>query len=432
MKKLLSMLALFMISLMTISMVSATSLDDNLEIVDVDVNGEDAQIYTASEVDNIADVDHLNGIAVDEGEVLEIEVDLEATATAEDVQIEAEIRGYEYDDYEDLDDRTETFNMRVNGDGTTTRSKNLEITLPNKLEDDRYLLRLSVDDKDSGSLVRYIVLQVEPSEHGIEIADVSFSPGNTVKAGRSLLTTVLLENYGYEDEDDVKVTVSVPELGISATEYVDVVETDSHNVDYEDVPEMFLPIPATAAEGEYQVKVTAKYDHFETVTKTYTINVVANELFQEQTLVLAYAPENQNVATGKTAIYALELDNAGTQSKAYVLEAAAGDWATASVSESLVVLRPGESKVVSVSLSVANDAVVGEHLASVVLKSGSEDLQTVVLKANVLAGDNSGSSLRNGLEIALIVLVVLLVIIGLIIGFSRLRKDDEDDDQAYY
>jgi len=40
-------------------------------------------------------------------------------------------------------------------------------------------------------------------------------------------------------------------------------------------------------------------------------------------------------------------------------------------------------------------------------------------------------NLRNGLEIALIVLVVLLVIIGLIVGFSRLKKDDEEE-QTYY
>ena len=67
------------------------------------------------------------------------------------------------------------------------------------------------------------------------------------------------------------------------------------------------------------------------------------------------------------------------------------------------------------------------------MKSGSETLETVALKASVVPGQaNSNLSLRNGLEIALIVLVVLLVVIGLIIGFSRLRKDDEGEEQTYY
>jgi len=57
--------------------------------------------------------------------------------------------------------------------------------------------------------------------------------------------------------------------------------------------------------------------------------------------------------------------------------------------------------------------------------------ETVTLTANVVEGNGSNFNLRGGLEIALIVLVVLLVIIGLIVGFSRLRKDDEEE-QTYY
>ena len=85
-------------------------------------------------------------------------------------------------------------------------------------------------------------------------------------------------------------------------------------------------------------------------------------------------------------------------------------------------------------VTVAKNAAVGAHTASLSVKSGDEVLQTVTLNANVVAGQSdSGSALglRNGLEIALIILVVLLVIIGLIIGFSRLRKDD-DEEQTYY
>jgi len=284
------------------------------------------------------------------------------------------------------------------------------------------------------------MLAVEPSRHGVDIKDVSFSPGNTVKAGRSLLATVLLENFGDKTEKDVKVTVAVPELGVSATEYVDVVQTDNHNIDYEDVPEMFLPIPATAKEGEYTVVVTVKYDDLrETVTEAFPISVLANELFQEKSnaakLVLAIGPENQNVAAGKTATYAIALTNAGVTSKAYTLEAATGSWATATLSDSLVVLEAGKNQVVYLDVAVNAGTDAGEHVASLVIKSGNEALQTVTVKANVVAGDNSVAgnfSLRNGLEIALIVLVVLLVIIGLIIGFSRLRKDDEEEEKTYY
>ena len=43
------------------------------------------------------------------------------------------------------------------------------------------------------------------------------------------------------------------------------------------------------------------------------------------------------------------------------------------------------------------------------------------------------AELKDSLQVALIVLVVLLVIFGLIIGFSRLnKKDNEDDEETYY
>ena len=431
MKKLMSVMALFVIGLLAISMVSA-SVSDSLQVTEVDINGQDNfQFYTKEQVD-ASNVDNLNSVAVDEGETLEISVELEASADLENIQIEAELYGYEYDDYEDLEDETHTFDMEVSGTGTTSRVKDLEIKLPNKLEKDRYLLKISVDAQDITPLVNYVVLQIEPNRHGLDIADVVFSPGNTVKAGRSLLTTVLLQNYGAKDENDVKVTVAIPELGISATEFVDDVNTDNNNIDYEDVPEMFLPIPATAAEGDYVVEVTIKYDEYETVTKTYNLHVLANEMFQtSDKLVLAVGPESQTVAAGKTATYAIALTNEGTTSKAYVLEAVTGDWATASLSDSLVVLSAGQNKIVYVDVAVAGNAVEGAHVASVAVKSGEEVLQAISLNADVVAGADD-FNLRNGLEVALIVLVVLLVIVGLIIGFSRLKQDDEDEEQTYY
>ena len=153
-------------------------------------------------------------------------------------------------------------------------------------------------------------------------------------------------------------------------------------------------------------------------------------------LVLMVGPEVQNVAAGATAKYGVALSNEGTSSKAFTLETAASS-GTVSVSENLVVLGAGQSKVVYVSFAPAANSPVGEQLVSVNIKSGSEKLETIAFKANVLAPlktADSGSefSLRNGLEIALIVLVVLLVIIFLIVGFSRLRKDDEEEEQTYY
>lgn len=439
MRKLLMVLTLLMLSVLGLSLAAAVSLETPLKITAVEVDGQDVpKIFTQKDIDNAVSIADLEGVAVEEGADIEIEVSLEATATVKDIEVEAEIRGFEFrKEIKDTSDRTDIFDMEVKAPGKTTKKKTLQVTFPRELEKDRYLLRLTVDDKDSAALIRYVVLQIEPPRHNIAIADVSFSPGMTIKAGRSLLATVLLENFGEKDEKDVKVMVSIPDLGVKAIEVVDEVETDDHNFDFEDVPEMFLPIPATAKAGEYDVEVKVDYhDLRKTVTKTFTIEVTPNELFapvNEDKLVLAYEPQSQSLALGTSGRYGIALTNAGRQSKAYALEVITGGWATAKVSENLVVLEPGKNAVVYVELMPTAQAAPGDHLASVLIKSAAgETLQTIPLKATMAAPASPRTGLRDALEIALIVLVVLLVIIGLIIGFARLRRDEPEEEKTYY
>jgi len=422
MRKILNVLSvLFVLSLLTLPLVSALGEGTDLTLGTIRVNGDEID-YAAGEY-----------LAVEEGQTLDIRVGIQTgSLDVKDIEVEAEIRGYEYSDYENLQDNTHLFDLQAG----TTKYVDLSVALPYKLEKEEYWLRISVLDQNTARIEKNIRLAVEPARNAIEISDVVLSPGTTIKAGRSLLATVQFENYGDKTQKDVKVTVEAPALGVSASEFVDVVETDNNNVEFEDVPEMFLPIPANAAAGEYDVKVTAKYDHYETVSKTFTIKVLANEMYQvSDKLVLAVGPESQVVMAGKTATYAIALTNAGTTSKAYFVEAMAGsEWATMKVSDSLVVLEPGKNKIVYVDAQVSATADAGEHVASVTIKSGNDVLQTLALKANVAPSTEAGSSisLRNGLEIALIILVVVLVIVGLIIGFSRLRKDDEVEGKNYY
>ena len=421
MKKLLSLFMLFVVTALMTSSVSALD-NSNLDWKEFELNGHHF------------DADEEFVLAVKEGGVLNVEVGVVADTGANDIEVDARISGFEYAHHEGkLYDVTELFNIQPG----TTKFVDLELELPKKLEKDEYWLRLRIMQKNGPTLEKEVKLSIEPSRHGVDIADVVFSPGNSVKAGRSLLTTVLLENFGDKDEKDVKVSVAVPALGISATEFVDRVETSDHNVDYEDVPEMFLPIPANAAEGDYQVVVTVDFDSFShVVTQTHMIHVTGNEMFQQSDkLVLAVGPEVQAVAQGTSATYGVALTNAGHRSQAYTIQVATGDWATASVSDNLVVLEPGKNQVVYVDVNAAENAPAGEHMVSVTINAGGEALETVTLRAAVTENDASGSSgtsLRNGLEIALIVLVVLLVIIGLIIGFSRLRKDEDEEEQTYY
>lgn len=411
----------------------------NVVATDGSVVGEDIvdeEGRTTSALDNDAVVDNddtlVRSVSVEEGQTVDVEVILKTGSVAlKDVQVEARVKGYEYERYEALRDSTDLFDVSAN----SQKRANLQVDLPTRLEKKEYWLHVTIDTDNEQSVEQIVKLNIEPVRHGVDIEDVFFSPGNTVKAGRSLLATVVLENFGDKDQEDVKVTVSIPTLGVSATEFVDNLDTDNHNVNSEDVSEMFLPIPANAEAGTYDVVVTAEYDRFRETSQTFPIQVLANELYQqgdEETLVLAVGPETQTLAQGKTARYAVALTNGGTKSRAYLLSAAAGSWATVSLSESLVVLESGKNKVVYVDVTAAPDAVQGTQTVALSISANGDVLETVSLGATVVPGQPAQQlSLRNGLEIALIVLVVVLVIIGLIIGFSRMRKD-EGEEKAYY
>ena len=417
-------MALFVISLLTVSMVSAASEPSTL--------GDLTAGYVEVEVN-----DEENGgspLTVERGEELEVEVtfDHQGMVDAKNIEVEAQLLGYDEEDVED------SAVVKKVTHGTQGTDVTLKLTVPNDFAYGNATLRVRVSGgANEADLTVDYALYVESQTHSVKIADVSFSPGLTVKAGhQTLLTTVLVENVGDNPEEDVKVTVAVPALGLSASEYLDEVKAD----DKEDVDEMFLNIPYDTKAGEYEVKVTVQYDDLEeSVTETYTLKVVENDLILKDLpqksgkTVLAAGPEMQTVAAGKTATYAVALTNDGSASKAYAVEAATGDWATASVSEKLVVLEPGKSAVVYVDLTAADDATAGEHLASLTVKSGSDVLAVETLKAAVTAPAKADSetSLRNGLEIALVVLVVLLVLLGLVIGFSRLRKDDDGEEKYY-
>ena len=129
------------------------------------------------------------------------------------------------------------------------------------------------------------------------------------------------------------------------------------------------------------------------------------------------------------------MTNTGSASKTYSIEAITGTWADVKVSPSIVVMNPGETKIVYVTVAANEDASEGIQTFGVAVKSGETILKEITLRANVLEGSSGWDKAKRGLEVALVVLVVLLVIIGLIIGFNRLKGDEDDEDmkeETYY
>ncbi len=393
---------------------------------------------------NDVDLDDSNRKKIEKTDELEILVAFEVASVVEDFQISAELTGYDKKDKSLLQDSSSVFDV----DAGVSDDVTLNIELPVRMEAGNYNLKITVDSTEDRETFYFPVKLVSPGSL-VSIRDVILSPSNGVKAGRALLVTVRVQNRGDSDEDDVKVTFSIPELGISASDYIGEIKADEDddNKDSKSSEELYLRIPSCVEEGTYEAIVEVEYDDGdEVIEETFDVDVLADETCEADLVdvddkaptvtktVITVGPESQDVAKGAGGvIYPVTITNAGS-AKTYVISVTGGDWGTFRVSPTNVLtVSKDETKTAYVYAAANKNAVAGEQVFGVAIMSGDKTVEEVTLKANVVEGSAS-VDLKRALEIGLIVLVVILVILGLIIGFSKLKGSDEDkgEGESYY
>ena len=410
-KKLLCMLSVFIIGVLMSSVALAAVAVDFVK-----VNGDDVKESATNFV-----------LDVDRGDDLDVKVRLSSDKDLKDVQIEAVLRGIDSDD--SVDDVTDTFDMKTN----ISYTKTLTLPLIQKIDQDKYKLRIRISDRDSATVEKTYELDIGTKRHEVEVKDVVLSPDKEVKAGRALLATIRVRNRGEKQEDGVKVVVSVPKLGVSAADFIDELEKEGDNDDQATTEEMFLRIPEDAETGEYDVVVDVYFDDGDKKNTYRTSIFVEGEEAgampkAEDKTIITVAADKQSAAKGLEAAYPIALTNAGAASKTYTVKADGAASLGLRVSQTVLLLEPGESKVFTVYASAKSDAAAGEQMFTVTISSGDKALKQLPLSISVQESKASGASkVKRGLEVGLVVLVILLVIIGLIIGFSKLRGDEEED-----
>jgi len=424
MKKIFSLLTVFLIGVL----MSATALAA-ITIGDVKVNGD--IIADSTDASNFV-------LDVERGDDLKIKVTIKADPSdVDDVQIEAVLRGI--DSRVRVEDVSDVFDASAN----VTYIKKLTLPLIEKIDQDGYLLRIRVSDRNSATVEKTYELRIDTKRHDVEVRDVVLSPNTEVKAGRALLATVRVRNRGEKDEDGVKVVVSVPGLGVSAADFIDELEKEDDDDDQATTEEMFLRIPEDAETGEYEVVVEVYYDDGDKknsyVTSIFVLGTdrVMEKPKADEKTIITIAADKQNVVQGGAEVaYPIALTNAGASSKTYTVQADGAAWANLRVSPNVLVIGAGGSKAATVYVSANENAPVGDQTFTATISSGEKVLKQLPLSVSVQEGKASGTTkLKRGLEVGLVILVILLVIIGLIIGFSKLRGEEEaeeGEEKTYY
>jgi len=242
------------------------------------------------EIDGVTiDPDQTNRLDILRDDEFEVRITFTVLQDLDDVEFEIAIFGYEYNDVE----RIVGHIPNADYDANITYVKRVHLSLPDEVDEDDYKLRIIVADRYSNVLIRNYNLKIDVERHKLKIEDVLLFPSSHIEAGRALLATVRVENKGERTEDDVRVEVSIPELGISGADYIDEIDPN----DEEETEEIFMPVPVCAQSGTYLLEVLVSYDEdSEYERTTIPIQVIASDRCVEEeeegsiVVVIAEAP----------------------------------------------------------------------------------------------------------------------------------------------
>lgn len=414
----------------TVAVSGAPSIGNNVpvSVEEVSVDGSDIS------------VSELNALNLERGNDFVVKVTLKALDNVKDVELRAFVTGFEFGRSEPISDSVSPFDAEKG----VTYVKTLRLKLPERLAEDTYRIRLVVAGRDNDEITQNFRIKVTPTDHEVVIRDFSISPEDTVQAGRAILATVRVKNLGDRTEKDVKVRVSIPELGVTATpDFIDELKSEESATS----EEFFLRVDQCARPGTYDVKAEIAFeqgDKVATAKKQITVTKGPCEApagaasVSAKGVKIAYNAEPQNVQAGGAAVaYPLTIINDGTETKSYSVSVSGADWATVRLSPSnMVTVKPGDSQAVFAFVSAKRGTAAGSQAFSVRVKDQAGDvLKDISLSANVVGSAGVGTgSLVQLLQLGLIALIVVLVVVGVVVAFRRMKGPGQGEEgaQTYY
>ncbi len=372
------------------------------------------------------------------GETLDLYVCVEALSDVRDAQIYADITGYDYakDDPTKIHDMTDTFDLMAGH----SDCYDLNLEVPTNIDKDYFKLRIRSDDRNGTSVDKTYQLYLKGIDRrsAIEVKDVTLDP-ETLIAGRALTGKVKVKNLWDSTIKDLKVTISIPELNVKASEYMEEIDADQSKT----FEELLLRVPECTKAGTYDVTVLVEFDEYRETEVTESITVKSSDTCgavatgttaNNEGKTLVTVPNMQEVSQGTSMVYPIVIANNGVTSQTYTLSVSgASTWSTARIDPSSVVVVPsGQSKTVYLYVSTNTNAELGDKVFTLSIESGSDSKNVpLVAKITKSTASNDWSSFRKALEVGLIILVIILIIVGLIIAFGKM-KDNKKDTEPYY
>lgn len=377
----------------------------------------------------LMDTVSLNGIEVSDvdtlqvlnGGSLQVQLKMTASQSMDDARIRVSIDGYEHSI---LDDSTDIFAVEAG----KTYVKSLNINLPADMDSQEdYVLRIVGANDLSGITYKEVTLYVDTQRHRVDVLDLVMTPSSGVEPGQNIIANVRLKNRGQKAQDSVKVSVAIPELGISESSYVS-------NLDKDEVvtsDDMLLFVPEDAQAKQYQAVVTLAYnDGYTESVQTFSLNVLAPLTVPEKNLLVSFK-NNIDLTADEESVFDVVIANPNDESKPISLTSLDNTWADVEVSPTLKMIKGGDSAAFTVKVTPKSE-IAGEKELVLFVKEGTNTVSEVNVSTYV-----EGSSGLNWVNVVLAVLLILaiIVLLALIVTIAKRREEEDEDlssNEEYY
>jgi hypothetical protein len=359
------------------------------EIVDQDCLANDIVV----EIDGIDVSEFTPSVIV--GESITVKVSFTSLVDASDVRIRADLdlNG------ESVDLKTNSFDVEACG----RYVKRLTLVVPEDLDDDELsdyaTLDLRIWNGDFENKIENINLKVQRVSYNADIKSIIVS--SSLEAGKLSSVDVVLRNSGYNELEDLYVTVRILELGVEKTGYFgDLValEDDDDDDDKDTVSgRIYLEVPYDVASGIYTLEVEVENDDFSDVVKK---EVSITNGFPEVVM-----------KSGNNLLVLNPTDNLKVYKVVYPSE------------EMTIVVQAGSSKLVSI------ETPAGEYSFDVFVFDGNKLVGTVNYE-----GVSESETLTSPVIVLTVILAVIFVVllVVMIVLITKKPEKAEEFGESYY
>lgn len=398
---------------------SVSAFETGIMTIDsIEVDGVDVTLV-ASEIEGKITYEHV--VTLNAGDKVEVEVKFHSNVDARDVTVALEFG----------DAEAETSRFIMNADSVYTKTLTFVVPFDFDSDDVEYTdtLEITVEGEvDQEFDVDDVVIKNDGNdfEDTVDVEDITvLKPGynaviksvnvpQSIDAGDNFPVEIVVINDGFNDLDDLYVTVSIPALDLTRSAYFgDLVDafTDSDSHDDDDVDStsgtLMLEVPYGVAAGVYTLEVTVEND--DTTTSVAKQIAIGND-FEANVFV-----------SGNDLWIVNPTDN--------VIGYRVVPESPASVSDNIVFVPAGASATVTVTPNAE-----GEYSFDVNVFTMTGELVQTVSFSGAEGSDDSSSSVTNPVVVLTVILAIifLVLLIVLIVLIGKKPEKTEEFGESYY